>query len=79
MGQQQTQITITETDNGFRIDVTGKKLHEAFSSCCMPMFGGAMAFKSACCASDAENAAECCAPGSASSAGKSATEEEKSR
>ena len=62
MAEKRTQITITETDDGFRIDVTGKKLREAFSCCCMPMVGAGMAIKSACCPPESENAEGCCAP-----------------
>ena len=43
------QIKITETDDGFRIDVSGKSLKEMFSCCCAPMFKAAGETMSNCC------------------------------
>lgn len=48
------QIKVTETDDGFRIEVTGKSMKEWFSCCCMPMFKAAGAGKSECCPSGEE-------------------------
>jgi len=39
MEKEHGQIKFTETDDGFRIEVTGKSLKEAVSCCCLPMFG----------------------------------------
>jgi hypothetical protein len=49
MEKEYGQVKITETDAGFRIEVTGKSLKEAFSCCCMPMFGAVRVGKSECC------------------------------
>ncbi len=54
MEKERCQIKFTETDDGFRIDVTGIRLKEAFSCCCMPMFGKAQVIKSECCPTDEE-------------------------
>lgn len=50
MEKEYGQVKITETDTGFRIEVTGKSLKEAFSCCCLPMFGAVRVEKSECCA-----------------------------
>lgn len=34
--KERGKITVIETDEGFRIEVTGKDLKECFSCCCMP-------------------------------------------
>jgi hypothetical protein len=47
------QIKITETDDGFRIDISGKNLKELFSCCGGPMFKAA-----------GETMSNCCSPGS---------------
>jgi hypothetical protein len=45
------QIKITETDGGYRIDISGKNLKEMFSGCCVKV----------CCA-DEGNKGDCCQP-----------------
>jgi hypothetical protein len=35
--EKRSQITITESDDGFTIEVTGKTLKEALSWCCLPV------------------------------------------
>ena len=53
MEKEHGQIKITETDDGFRIEVTGKKLKDSFS-CCMPMFGAGKTVKMDCCPPEKE-------------------------
>ena len=36
MEKEQGQVKFTETEDGFRVDVTGKTLKEAFSCGCLP-------------------------------------------
>jgi hypothetical protein len=49
-------IKITETDEGYRIEVKGKDLKEAFAACCcMPMSGSGKAMKSGCCEPEKES------------------------
>jgi len=48
------QIKCTETDDGFRIEVTGKNLKEWFSCCCMPGLKSSKESKSECCPSEKE-------------------------
>jgi hypothetical protein len=43
------QIKCIETDDGFRIEVTGKSMKEWFSCCCMPALKSAKEGKSECC------------------------------
>lgn len=62
MEPKQTQITLTETDDGFRIEVTGKSLKEAMSCCSMPLFAGGMAMKAACCTPETDSKTDCCSP-----------------
>lgn len=45
------QITFTETDDGFRVEVTGKSLKEMCSCGCIPLF-----------AAGGINATDCCPP-----------------
>lgn len=52
--KERGKITFTETDEGFRIEVTGKDLKEWFSCCCLPMFKQAGKGKSECCPSGEE-------------------------
>lgn len=33
-------ITVTETDDGLRIEITGKRLADMISCCCLPIIGG---------------------------------------
>jgi hypothetical protein len=47
--KEKGQIKFVETDEGFRIEVTGKDLKEWFSCCCMPALGVAKQSKSECC------------------------------
>jgi len=42
------QVKITETETGFRIDVSGKSLKEMLC-CCVPMFAACCESKSECC------------------------------
>ncbi len=49
MEKQCGQFKITETDDGYRIDVKGKNLKEMFS-CCASMFDQEEESKSTCCA-----------------------------
>ena len=53
MEKEHGQIKITETDDGFRIEVTGKNLKDAFS-CCMPMFAVGKVARSDCCPPEKE-------------------------
>ena len=41
------QIKVTETDEGYRIDVSGKGVKEG--GCCMPLIQNCMAIKANCC------------------------------
>jgi len=43
------QVKFTETDDGFRIEVTGKKLKDMLSCCCIPFVKGAQVKASECC------------------------------
>jgi hypothetical protein len=45
------QIKITETDSGYRIDISGKDLKEMFSRCCAQV----------CCADEGKKV-DCCQP-----------------
>ena len=45
--KEMAQITITETENGLRVDVKGKSLKELASCCCPPV--GCGAGTSVCC------------------------------
>jgi hypothetical protein len=47
MEKECCQIKFTETDEGFRIDVTGKNLKDAF--CCMPVLQSCITAKAECC------------------------------
>lgn len=49
MEKERGQVKFIETDDGFRIEVTGKSLKDAFSCCCMPMFGTGQMSKVECC------------------------------
>jgi hypothetical protein len=46
------EIKFIETDEGFRIEVKGKKLKEAMSCCCLPLVGSARAIRVECCPPD---------------------------
>jgi hypothetical protein len=37
MTGKRTEVTLTETDNGFQVDVKGKSLKEILSCCCLPV------------------------------------------
>ena len=52
MEKECREIRFTETDDGFRIDVTGESLKEWFSCCCVPMFGGIQKGTQDCCVPD---------------------------
>ena len=43
------QVKIIETDNGLRVDVTGKSLNELLSCCCLQVAGANPAKRSDCC------------------------------
>jgi len=43
------QIKVTETDDGFRVDIIGKSLKEALPRCCVVMCGEGKAVQMACC------------------------------
>jgi len=43
------QVKFTETDNGIRIEVTGKSLKEMYKCCCMPMVCAPKESESGCC------------------------------
>ena len=62
MDKKNIQFSCTETDNGFRIEVTGISLRDAFSCCCMPMFGAAQMKKVVCCPPGEDDKSECCPP-----------------
>jgi len=59
MDRKQTQITLTETDHGFNVEVTGKSLKEMLSCCCLPVFAGGIKMSECC--PDAK-ISECCPP-----------------
>ncbi len=40
MDKKQTRIDITETENGFQVEVTGKSLADLCSCCCVAGFAG---------------------------------------
>lgn len=48
------QIKCTETDDGFRIEVTGKNLKDWFSCCCMPILKTSKEDQSGCCPAEGE-------------------------
>ena len=54
MKEKQTQITLTESEDGFRIEVEGKSLKEMFSCCCLPLVAGRGEFKTDCCSPEEE-------------------------
>ncbi len=56
MEKEYGQIKFVETEDGFRVEVTGKSLKEAFSCCCLPMFGAGQArtVKVECCPPEEE-------------------------
>ena len=58
MSKQIGQITFTETDDGYKVEVTGKALKEMCKCGCMPFFGG-RAFAVSCCEPDKSGSA-CC-------------------
>ena len=45
------QVKITETDDGYKIEVSGKKLKDAMG-CCMPMMAVCRPSSSECCPPD---------------------------
>jgi len=48
-------IKVTETDDGYRIDITGKDLKEAIGCCCcVPVAGTGKAVKVSCCEPEKE-------------------------
>ncbi|MCP4583950.1 MAG: hypothetical protein GY839_20245 [candidate division Zixibacteria bacterium] len=49
MDKEFGNVKITETDEGYRIDVTGKSLKEACGCGCIPMFISAKGAKMSCC------------------------------
>jgi hypothetical protein len=51
MEKECCNVKFIETDNGFKIEVTGMSMKEAMSCCCMPM--GRFV---------AKNGSECCPP-----------------
>lgn len=54
MEKECCQIKITETDDGFRVDVSGKKLKDMASCCCIPIIGTGKMVKSECCPPEEE-------------------------
>ena len=53
MEKEMGNIKFTETDDGYRIDIQGKDLKEAFG-CCFPMAGMGKGMKIECCATEEE-------------------------
>ena len=49
MEKELGQVKITETDNGFRVDVIGKSLKELCSCCCLQVGGISQGKNSDCC------------------------------
>lgn len=47
-------IKVTETDDGYRINITGKNLKEAMGCCCVPIGGMGKAMKIVCCEPEKE-------------------------
>ncbi len=65
MEKEMGQIKFTETDDGFRVDVTGKTFKEAFSCGCIPFTGMFSCADSNCDTSEKETKATmtcCCIP-----------------
>jgi len=59
MDKECGNIKVTETEDGYRIDITGKNLKEAMGCCCVPIGVTGKAVKVACC--ETEKTA-CCEP-----------------
>jgi hypothetical protein len=49
------QIKFSETDNGFKIEITGKSLKDAMGSCCCMPMGFGVKGKSECCPPEKED------------------------
>ncbi|MFH1891970.1 MAG: hypothetical protein ABIK83_04730 [Candidatus Zixiibacteriota bacterium] len=49
MEKELGQVKFTETENGIRIEVTGKSLKEMYKCCCMPMVCAPKESESGCC------------------------------
>jgi hypothetical protein len=49
MEKKHGEVKFIETDDGFRIEVTGKSLKDALSCCCIPIAGIGKAMKVECC------------------------------
>jgi hypothetical protein len=54
MEKEKGNIKFIETDDGYRIEVTGKDLKDMIGCCCMPMVGGGKTVKVECRATEEE-------------------------
>jgi hypothetical protein len=54
------QITFTETEDGFRVEVTGRQLKDMLRCCTPVLSDGGVA--NVCCAAGAETRSDCCPP-----------------
>ena len=49
MEKERGHIKFIETDDGYRIEITGKDLKDALPGCCIPMSGACREIKIQCC------------------------------
>ncbi len=54
MSKKFGEIKITETEDGFHVDVKGKKFGQMFSRCCMPVMVNCGCDTSECCPPEKE-------------------------
>jgi hypothetical protein len=54
MEKEVGKIKVTETDDGYRIEITGKDLKDKFGCCCIPCAVPAGGVKMECCPSESE-------------------------
>lgn len=58
MAKEFGEIKITETEDGYHVDIKGKNFKEMFSRCCIPVMVSCGDKAAECCPPD-----ECCPPG----------------
>ncbi len=54
MEKERGQIKIIETDEGYRIEITGKDLKNLAPGCCIPISGAGREIRVQCCIPDEE-------------------------